>query len=99
MGRAAIFNSDYLQSGAYAASVFREVDRLIEKESPMLRLSEVAKRLRVSVRTVQNMIADGRLPAFNFGKGRGKNATYRIREADLEDFIERSICEGRGAEE
>src|SRR5215204_6771143 len=44
-------------------------------------LPEAAERLGVSVYTVRRWIKDGRLKAFRPGK------EYRIREADLEEFL------------
>lgn len=86
MGRAAMYNSDFIGSRQHTVAVLREVNRLIERDSPMLRPSEVAKRLGVSVRTVENMVKDGRLKAVNIGRQCGK-ATYRIRELDLESLL------------
>ena len=50
----------------------------------ILTTSEVAERLKVSTKTVRNLIDAGKIVAFRFGK------EYRVDENDLEFFIERS---------
>ena len=49
-------------------------------------LEEVAKRLKVSRRTVNRWIEDGELTAIKFAPGRGH---VRVAESDLKDFLER----------
>jgi excisionase family DNA binding protein len=46
-------------------------------------VQEIAQKLRVSEKTVQNWIVSGELVAFRVGK-RG----YRVRDANLQKFIE-----------
>lgn len=50
----------------------------------MIKVSEVAEQLNVSMRTVTRWIEEGKLPAFKFGKD------YRIKSEDLNRFIENS---------
>lgn len=50
----------------------------------MITVSEVASRLNVSNRTVQNWIDKGLLTAYQFSK------EYRIKEEDFEAFLEKS---------
>ena len=64
----------------------------------MLRVEEVAERLRVKAPTVYRWIAGGRLPAVRFSR------IVRVREADLEAFLaagkqavrEEAACRARG---
>jgi excisionase family DNA binding protein len=51
---------------------------------PLLTVSEVAKVLRVSNMTVYRLIKAGEIPALRVGK------IYRIREHDLESYLEGS---------
>lgn len=55
--------------------------------STMLTVDAVAKRLLVHRNHVVSLIHSGELPASNVG-GQGRNARYRISEADLERWIE-----------
>ena len=48
----------------------------------LLTVAEVAAGMRVSNMTVYRLIKSGELPAVRVGKG------YRIREADLQRFLE-----------
>ena len=50
----------------------------------MLRLNEVAERLKCSLSNVHNLVTSGRLPALSTGAG-GKG--YRVTEEDLAAFI------------
>ncbi len=52
-------------------------------------VAEIAARLRVHEQTVRRWIKDGRLKA----KGLGGRTGYRVRQVDLNDFLERE--EGR----
>jgi excisionase family DNA binding protein len=56
------------------------VMRMLLKE-PLLTVSEVAERLRVSTKTVRRRIKDGRLRSIRI------SGLIRIAMADLEDFI------------
>ncbi|TMJ93239.1 MAG: helix-turn-helix domain-containing protein [Actinobacteria bacterium] len=47
----------------------------------LLRVEEVAERLRVKAPTVYRWIADGRLPAVRFSR------IVRVRDTDLEAFL------------
>lgn len=58
-------------------------------EHDLLTVSEVADYLRVTERTVRDMIDRGDIPAMKIGKA------YRIKRTDLEGFIARQ--EARGA--
>jgi excisionase family DNA binding protein len=51
----------------------------------MLRLSQVAERLNVSVSTVYALASSGKLPVIATGAG-GRG--YRVTESDLQAFIE-----------
>lgn len=53
------------------------------KESRLLKTKDVARRLGVSPRTVAGWIRDGILPAVKMN-----NHSWRVREDDLEEFIE-----------
>jgi excisionase family DNA binding protein len=50
-------------------------------DTEMLTVEEVAKQLKVHIRTVRKWIQDGELIAMDIGRG------YRIRKSDLEAFI------------
>ena len=52
--------------------------------SKMLKVSEIAKQLNVSPRTVNRWIDDKRLPAYQFG------TEYRIDETDFMNFVTKS---------
>ena len=59
---------------------------------PSLSIKQVSRRLNVAYNTIRNAILAGRLTAFRIQKA------YRIREADLANFIESSRVEARGRE-
>lgn len=63
----------------------------------LLRLRDVAEKLKVSETTVRRLVHTGSLPAYKVGK-RGQ---LRVREEDLETFLEtqRVSLEARGREE
>jgi len=52
-------------------------------EHDLLTVSEVANYLRITERTVREMIDRGNIPAMKIGKA------YRIKRTELEDFIAR----------
>jgi excisionase family DNA binding protein len=52
----------------------------------LLVLDEVSQRLGVSVYTLRLWLREGRLPGFRMG---GSKLGWRVREADLDRFIER----------
>lgn len=54
------------------------------KVSKILRVSSVADRLECDPRTIYRLCGDGELPWFRLGR-----RAIRIREEDLEAFIER----------
>ena len=61
----------------------------MEKDSGVLSsrfysISEIMKKFNLSDRTLRRLILTGELPAYKVGGG------YRIREADLAEFLERS---------
>lgn len=53
----------------------------------LLTVEQVAEKLCITRQTIWKYIRDGRLPATSFGK------YYRIKKADLEQFIENPIKE------
>jgi excisionase family DNA binding protein len=53
----------------------------------LLRVAEVADHLRVSTMTVYRLIRSGELPAVRIGK------SYRVREGDLESYLEAQVVE------
>lgn len=53
----------------------------------LLTTDEVAERLGVTRRTVQNWIKAGELACYQFGEGKG--TTYRIDPKDLEVFLKK----------
>ena len=53
-------------------------------EATYLTTAEVAKKLRVSIWTVRNLIKDGKLTAFRVG------AQWRIPVKEIEDIVERN---------
>jgi len=64
-----------------------ERDELVSESQPfvpggLLTVSEVANAMRVSNMTVYRLIKNGELPAVRVGKN------YRLRETDLERFLE-----------
>lgn len=54
----------------------------------MYTATEVAEKLGVTRKTVQNWIKDGNIPAYQFG------SAYRVTESDLKQFIENSKVKG-----
>ncbi|HZU71864.1 MAG TPA: helix-turn-helix domain-containing protein [Acidimicrobiales bacterium] len=52
--------------------------------SPWLGTKEAAERLGVTLRTLYRFIDEGSLSAYRFGR------VIRVRESDLDEFIERS---------
>jgi excisionase family DNA binding protein len=69
------------------SSYVMEVVRTDRNEEAFLSLSETARLLNVSERTIHRWIQDGRLPAYKPGRA------YRFRMSDIEAFLE----ERRGA--
>ena len=57
----------------------------------LLTVAEVASGMRVSNMTVYRLIKSGELPAVRVGKG------YRIRESDLQRFLEERSVHVEGA--
>lgn len=53
----------------------------------LLTTDEVAEKIGVTRRTVQNWIKAGELACYQFGTGKG--ATYRIDPRDVEAFLKR----------
>ena len=51
----------------------------------MLTVAKIADRLRVEHKTVRALIKEGKLRAVRLGR------VLRIREADFEDFLEKSL--------
>lgn len=50
----------------------------------MLTTKEVAEKLKVTQKTIRNLIESGELPAYRFGRD------YRIKEEDFEEYIKLS---------
>jgi excisionase family DNA binding protein len=55
----------------------------------MLRLHEVAARLRISTRSVATLIRKGRLPAVRFGR------SYLVKPSDFDAFVDASRVSAR----
>jgi excisionase family DNA binding protein len=55
------------------------------KAIELLRIEEVAQRLRASEKTVRRRVAEGRIPSFKEG-GR-----IFVLESDLDDYLQRQI--------
>src|SRR5215218_5047448 len=64
------------------SSYVMEVIRTDRNEEGLLSLSETARMLNVSERTIHRWIQDGRLPAYKPGRA------YRFRTRDIETFLE-----------
>ena len=47
----------------------------------MLTTKEVAEKLKVTQKTIRNLIESGELPAYRFGRD------YRIKEEDFDEYI------------
>lgn len=58
----------------------------------LLTAAEVADRLRVSTMTVYRLIRGGELAAVRIGRN------YRVREADLSDYLEAQVVDPDDAE-
>ena len=56
-------------------------------DKPLLTIREVAELLRVSEKTVRNLISSGQLPHYRIGVGRG---TIRVSETALADHLAQS---------
>jgi excisionase family DNA binding protein len=55
----------------------------MQKDTEMLTVEDVAKQLKVHIKTVRHWINTGELEAMDIGRG------YRISKADLQAFIDR----------
>ena len=64
------------------SSYVTEVIRTDRNEETFLSLSETARLINVSERTIHRWIQDGRLPAYKPGRA------YRFRMSDIEAFLE-----------
>jgi len=71
------------------------ISKLIE--DPLLSISETARCLGVSRSMVNNWLDAGRLPYVKLPPGRGKGIyrNRRIRQVDLDDFLEKHYHTGR----
>jgi len=58
----------------------------------LLTVPEVADRLRLSIFTVRELLKEGRLHGFRLG---GTKSGWRVREEDLQAFIEARRSEAR----
>lgn len=58
-------------------------DKPMQDDTEMLTVEDVAKQLKVHVKTVRHWINTGELEAMDIGRG------YRISKADLRAFIEK----------
>lgn len=56
-------------------------------------VQDVAKVLNVSTRTVYNLVKDGKLQGFQFG------SNWRVKEADLKEFIRASSVSPEAAQD
>ena len=63
----------------------------LEPKAKFLTVAEVASMMRVSTMTVYRLIKSGELPAVRVGKG------YRIRESELQRFLEARSVHVEGA--
>ncbi len=62
----------------------------------LLTVAEVAERLNASIFTVREWLKAGRLPGFRMG---GTKLGWRVREADLDRFIEQMAGGSRPEEQ
>jgi len=58
-------------------------DKPMQDDSEWLTVEDVAKQLKVHIKTVRHWINTGELEAMNIGRG------YRISKSDLQAFIEK----------
>jgi len=61
-------------------------------EDRWLTVADIAERLKVHEQTVRRWLRTGDLP----GRALGRKAGWRVRESDLEAFMQRGKTEGRG---
>lgn len=54
----------------------------------MLKITEVARRMRVNRRTAQSWIDSGQLPAIDVRPNGAKRALWRVQVADLNQFAQ-----------
>jgi excisionase family DNA binding protein len=59
----------------------------VKKLDPLYTVSETAKILNISEKTVRRLIKDEVLRAIGFRRGEGQRGPVRVAPADLEDFI------------
>ena len=59
----------------------------MKKLEPLYTVSETAKILNLSEKTVRRMIKDDALRVIELRRGDGRRGSVRIAPADLEDFI------------
>ena len=79
-----------LDLDALAARLAARVAELVEEARtppPLLDLDGAARRLNVSTRTVEALVADGEIPVVRIGTGRG---VRRFDPAAIEAFIRRN---------
>jgi excisionase family DNA binding protein len=81
-----------------ALSAMAEQLRLLRLPlSPLLSVEEAAETLGVSRKTIDRLIADGRLPVVSIESGRGDQRIKRVQASDLQSFIDaRRHPAGRG---
>lgn len=60
----------------------------------LVTVRDAAQRLAVSPLTIRRRIAAGKLPAVRLG---GPGAPVRIRETDLQDYVDRHLVPGGAA--
>jgi excisionase family DNA binding protein len=58
------------------------------KEDRLLEVKEVAKKLKVSDRTIRNYIEQGKLKAVDFNSDSFGRSTIKVLESDVKDFIQ-----------
>lgn len=58
-------------------------------EEKILTVTEISERMKVSIQTVRNWIKQGKLKADKIPKG--LVFEYRIKETDLQDFIDKNM--------